>query len=116
MMKVVGEEGVSLKDYVDYLKGEFFDFVYLQQNAFDPVDEATPRDRQEYIFSFIYNRILKNEFDFKDKEETLHFFQSLGQKFKGWNSTAKETEDFISIEKDIVELLETKIKVNLTNV
>src|SRR5574343_480978 len=35
MMKVIGEEGTSLKDYIDYLKGEFFDYVYLQQNAFD---------------------------------------------------------------------------------
>src|SRR4030042_277716 len=42
-MKVVGEEGTSLFDYVDYLKAEFFDFVYLQQNAFDTVDEATPK-------------------------------------------------------------------------
>ena len=41
MMKVVGEEGTPLGDYIDYLKGEFFDFVYLQQNAFDTVDEAT---------------------------------------------------------------------------
>lgn len=116
MMKVVGEEGVSLKDYVDYLKGEFFDFVYLQQNAFDAVDEATTKDRQEYVFNFIYRGILKNEFDFKDKEEALRFFQSLRQKFKGWNSAAKETEDFTGIEKDIVELLETKIKVSLTDV
>ena len=116
MMKVVGEEGVSLKDYVDYLKGEFFDFVYLQQNAFDAVDEATTKDRQEYVFNFIYSRILKNEFDFKDKEEALRFFQSLRQKFKGWNSAAKETEDFTGIEKDIVELLETKMKASLTDV
>ena len=116
MMKVVGEEGVSLKDYVDYLKGEFFDFVYLQQNAFDAVDEATTKDRQEYVFNFIYRRILNNEFDFKDKEEALRFFQSLRQKFKGWNSAAKETEDFTGIEKDIVELLETKMKASLTDV
>ena len=51
MMKVVGEEGTSLPDFTDYLKGEFFDFVYLQQNAFDKVDEATDEDRQKYIFT-----------------------------------------------------------------
>ena len=54
MMKVVGEEGTSIPDYVDYLKAEFFDFVYLQQNAFDPVDEATPKERQMYVYDFIY--------------------------------------------------------------
>jgi hypothetical protein len=33
-------------------------FVYLQQNAFDPVDEATDEERQKYVFGFIYENIL----------------------------------------------------------
>jgi V/A-type H+/Na+-transporting ATPase subunit A len=36
MMKVVGEEGTSMDDFLVYLKGEFLDAVYLQQNSFDP--------------------------------------------------------------------------------
>ena len=43
MMKVVGEEGTSLEDFVVYLKSEFLDAVYLQQDAYDDVDGATPR-------------------------------------------------------------------------
>ena len=35
MMKVVGEEGTSIDDYVTYLKGEMLDAVYLQHNSFD---------------------------------------------------------------------------------
>jgi len=46
MMKVVGEEGTSLEDYVVYLKSEFLDAVYLQQNSFDPVDAAVSPSRQ----------------------------------------------------------------------
>ena len=38
MMKVVGEEGTSTNDYITYLKGDFIDSIYLQQNSFDPVD------------------------------------------------------------------------------
>jgi V/A-type H+-transporting ATPase subunit A len=64
MEKVVGEEGTALADYVDYLKAEFFDFVYLQQNAFDPVDEATSRERQVYMFNVIFH-ILESEFCLK---------------------------------------------------
>ncbi|MFH1310521.1 MAG: V-type ATP synthase subunit A, partial [Candidatus Omnitrophota bacterium] len=41
MMKVVGEEGTSLEDFVIFLKSDFFDNVYLQQNGFDKVDAAT---------------------------------------------------------------------------
>ena len=107
MMKVVGEEGTSLKDYIDYLKGEFFDFVYLQQNAFDKVDEATAAERQSYIFNFIYN-ILVAEFDFANKEAALHFFQRLRQLFRGWNSLSWKTTEFEEAEKEISALVQEK--------
>ena len=42
MMKVVGEEGTSLEDFTTYLKAEFLDAVYLQQNAFSETDASTP--------------------------------------------------------------------------
>jgi V/A-type H+-transporting ATPase subunit A len=100
MMKVVGEEGTSLSDYVDYLKAEFFDFIYLQQNAFDAVDEATPKERQIYIFDFIY-RILESEYIFEDKESALHFFQQLRQLFRGWNSAPWKSQEFEMNENEI---------------
>lgn len=105
MMKVIGEEGTSLEDYIDYLKGEFFDFVYLQQNAFDKVDEATGAERQTYVFGFIYDRVLEAGFDFADKEKALQFFQQLRQLFKGWNSAEWKGAEFASIEKEITALL-----------
>ena len=100
MMKVIGEEGTSLSDYVDYLKAEFFDFVYLQQNAFDAVDEATSKERQIYIFDFI-NHILESEFIFEDKNAALHFFQQLRQLFRGWNSVPWQSDAFEGTEKEI---------------
>ena len=109
MMKVIGEEGTSLTDYVNYLKGEFFDFVYLQQNAFDPVDEATDLERQKYVFHFICKNILETEFTFADKEKALHFFQSLRQLFKGWNSLPQESVEFKKTEKEITDLIIEKI-------
>ena len=115
MMKVIGEEGTSLADYIDYLKGEFFDFVYLQQNAFDKVDEATSADRQKYIFGFIYSHVLEAEFDLEEKEKALRFFQELRQLFKGWNSAEWKTKEFGSIEQEIVVLLEAKKKKDLSH-
>jgi len=109
MMKVVGEEGTSLADYSDYLKSEFFDFVYLQQNAFDPVDEATPKERQAYVFSFI-DRIIQSDFSFTSKDEALHFFQQLRQLFRGWNSSPWQSEEFERTEAEIRALLAERIK------
>jgi V/A-type H+-transporting ATPase subunit A len=105
MMKVVGEEGTSLADYTDYLKAEFLDFVYLQQNAYDPVDEATPGERQQYVFSFI-SRILASQFTFQDKDTALHFFQQLRQLFRGWNSAAWQSPGFAATEVEIQALVQ----------
>ena len=79
------------------------------RHAFDPVDEATPRDRQIYLFDFIY-RILEAEFSFEDKETALHFFQQLRQLFKGWNSVPWNTDEFKASEREIGALLGTRIR------
>ncbi len=109
MMKVIGEEGTALPDYVEYLKGEFFDFVYLQQNAFNEADEATSAERQKYVFNFIY-QIIASEFSFQNKEEALHFFQTLRQLFRGWNYSAYKSADFETIEKEILDFIREKKK------
>jgi len=109
MMKVIGEEGTSLSDYIDYLKGEFFDFVYLQQNAFDEVDEATSQERQKYVFNFIY-QILETDFDLGTKENALRFFQQLRQLFRGWNSSPWKSREFEKIEKETALFVEQKRK------
>lgn len=110
MMKVVGEEGTPPGDYIDYLKGEFFDFVYLQQNAFDPVDEATSAERQKYVFSFIYQKILEAEFNLEDREKALGFFQTLRQLFRTWNSAPWKSAEFEKTENEISSIIAPKIR------
>ncbi len=105
MMKVIGEEGTSLSDFIDYLKGEFFDFAYLQQNAFDPVDEATAAERQKYIFGFIYKNILESDFDFEDKDKARKFFQKLRQQFRDWNSSPWKSKEFEDNQKEIINAI-----------
>ncbi len=105
MMKVIGEEGTSIDDFIDYLKGEFFDAVYLQQNAFDSTDEATLKERQVYVFDVVREII---EMDFKfgdDKDKARYFFQELRQEFINWNSLNFQSEDFNTVEKEIREKL-----------
>ncbi|MCX5669368.1 MAG: V-type ATP synthase subunit A [Candidatus Omnitrophica bacterium] len=108
MMKVIGEEGTSLKDYIEYLKGDFFDFVYLQQNAFDLIDEATSKERQIYLLEFIC-AILDAQYNLEDKASALHFFQSLRQLMRTWNSAEYNSSEFKTIESQISMFLETKL-------
>ena len=106
MMKVVGEEGTPTSDFVTYLKSEFIDSVYLQQNTFDPVDSACGSKRQEYVFDKILS-VINKSFSFSDKSAARTFFQNLRQAFIDWNYIAWDTDDFKAQEAKIDELLAT---------
>ena len=101
MMKVVGEEGTSLNDFVDYLKGEFIDEVYLQQNAYDEVDDATSDERQKYVFNILHE-ILTAELKFRDKESARSFFHGIRQIFRNWNSAPWESDEFKKLEAELM--------------
>ena len=107
MMKVVGEEGTSLDDYVVYLKGDFIDAVYLQQNAFDPVDAAVNTERQRYMFDLLL-QVLTAKLDLADKAQARTYFYQLRQKFLDLNSTPWNTDSMKSTEKEIRKILEDK--------
>lgn len=87
MMKVIGEDGTSLADYVIYLKSEFLDYVYLQQNTFDAVDASSDIKRQNYVFNKV-SEVLKREFVFREKDEARVYFLELRQLFLDWNYIA----------------------------
>ncbi len=107
MMKVVGEEGTAMEDFLDYLKGDFFDAVYLQQNAFDEIDEATASDRQAYVFDVLLGVIVK-KFSFQDKEEARAFFLNLRQKFVNWNTMPFLSDPFKLLHKEIEAQINSK--------
>ncbi|MCX7819888.1 MAG: V-type ATP synthase subunit A [Kiritimatiellae bacterium] len=100
MMKVVGEEGTSIEDFILYLKAEFFDAVYLQQDAYHPVDAATPPARQRYVFERIA-RILRTAMKFETKDAARRFFQRLTQAVKDWNRVEMSALEFAEIERRI---------------
>ena len=93
MMKVIGEEGTSIDDFIIYLKSEFLYYVFLQQNTFDPVDACTNADRQRYVFGKVCG-VLESKFSFDDKEEARKWFLELRQLFLDWNYIAREDAAF----------------------
>ncbi len=103
-MDVVGEEGTSLGDFILHLKAELLDAVFLQQNAFDPVDASNTMERQVYVFSTV-TRILQKEIQAKDKDDARDIFFKLTALFKNWNSSQWESEVFKGYEKQINEFL-----------
>lgn len=109
MMKVVGEEGTSIADYVVYLKSELIDSVYLQQNSFDMVDAAVPATRQRDQFDMLYG-VLMAEFEFADKNEARRSFNEIRQAFLDWNGTPQSEKLYAERKAGIKSLYEKKVR------
>ena len=107
MMKVIGEEGTTTDDFVLYMKSEFLDAVYFQQNSFDEVDAAVSVERQTYTFKKVLT-VLASEFEIGEKDEAREFFNALRQKFIDWNYIRQDADDFKKIENDIDALYASK--------
>ncbi|MDR0641929.1 MAG: V-type ATP synthase subunit A [Treponema sp.] len=107
MMKVVGEEGTSIDDYVVYLKGELIDSVYFQQNSFDAVDAAVSPERQAHVFGILLI-IMASHFSFPDKNEARSWFNRLRQRFLDYNGSEWQGERFKTLEKEIRDEVDAK--------
>jgi len=107
MMKVVGEEGTSIEDYLIYLKSDFLDFVYLQQNSFDPIDAAVSVERQNYIFDILLS-ILGGKFNLNNKADSRNYFNKLRQIFLDYNGAEWQSEDFKKLESELLNMVKDK--------
>jgi len=100
MMTVVGEEGTNIEDFTVALKAELLDNCYLQQDAFDKVDAATPAERQQFVFDKILE-LLDLEFEFQTKDEARKTVVGASDLFRNWNYAAWDSEEFKKILADI---------------
>ncbi len=107
MMKVVGEEGTSVEDYIVYQKGELLDAVYLQQNSFDPVDSAVLPERQREEFDLLYT-VLTGDYKLDNKKDVRSFFNEMRQKFLDWNGVFATDSRYAQYEQDIKDLYASK--------
>jgi V/A-type H+-transporting ATPase subunit A len=92
-MEVVGEEGVAMDDMLCYLKGELYEFCYLQQNAFDKEDAYCPLDRQIEMFTLI-NSIFETRFEFDTHDGARTFFLNLQNEIKNINFLPFRTQKY----------------------
>jgi len=83
-MKVVGEEDLSLADFTHWLKAEFIDAVYMQQNAFDEVDASPSEERVAQAFQFAV-RVINHDFKFASKDVARDTMTTLTATFRDWN-------------------------------
>jgi len=106
-MKVVGEEDLTLEDFISFLKSEFFDSTFLQQNAFDPYDSNPSIGRTAILLKEI-KKIVFFDFSFKDKAEARDKLFKFTSLFKELNIVREKTTEYNEILEEIRNLLLNK--------
>ncbi len=103
-INILGDDGVPIEYHIRFWKSEVFDFVILQQDAFDEVDAQTPIKRQKYMMDLVIG-ILKQDYEFDHFEEVNSYFRSLINILKQMNYTKFESEEFEEFHKQLTEEL-----------
>lgn len=106
-INILGDDGVPVDYHVRYWKSEVFDYVILQQDAFDEVDSSTPIERQKYMMNFIIN-IVKDQYNFESFEEVNKYFRQVINLLKQMNYSKYESDDFKKFEQQLNALLEER--------
>jgi len=99
-INILGDDAVPLEYHIQFWKSEVIDFVILQQDAFDPIDQNTPMDRQRYMLSLVLE-ICDAEFTFDTFEEVGGFFKKQINLMKQMNYSEFDSEPFKKYESEL---------------
>jgi V/A-type H+-transporting ATPase subunit A len=92
-MTVVGEEGTSIDDFTVAQKAELIDSSYLQQNAFDDVDGATPAERQKFVFRKLLE-VIDIDFELPSKSAVRNTMIRITDLFRNLNYAAADSAEY----------------------
>jgi V/A-type H+-transporting ATPase subunit A len=110
MMQVTGEEGITMEDFLTWQKSVFLDMVFLQQDAYDPVDASTSLDRQKASFELVKG-IIQAEYAIDGRDEARDFFTRLISLYKNLNYSPGDSAEYARYLREIRELVDsTRVK------
>jgi V/A-type H+/Na+-transporting ATPase subunit A len=105
MMQVTGEEGITIEDYTDWQKSLLIDMVYLQQDAYDPIDISMPRERQVESFNLLKS-IVDRTYTFENKEKSRDFFTKITSYYKNLNYSPHNSAEYSDYKSKILKLVQ----------
>jgi len=103
-INILGDDGVPIKYHIDYWKAELYDFVILQQDAFDEVDCSCSLKRQDFMLEFVVG-LLKKQLSFEAFEDVSRFYKRLINLLKQMNYSVFQSDKFNNYKTEIEQLL-----------
>ncbi len=104
---ILGDDGVPIEYHVRFWKAEVVDFIILQQDAFDKVDQSSSLERQRYMLNKVLE-IYYTEFSFENFEETSQYFKRIINQMKQMNYSEFESDKFKENEKELETIIEER--------
>jgi V/A-type H+-transporting ATPase subunit A len=106
-INILGDDGVPVDYHITYWKSEIIDFVILQQDAFDIIDQSTPIERQQYMLEQLID-ICRSDFNFESFTEVDNYFKRIINLYKQMNYSEFKSEKFNKFEQELQEVLKER--------
>jgi V/A-type H+-transporting ATPase subunit A len=104
-INILGDDGVPMDYHVRFWKSELIDFILLQQDAFDKIDQSTPLERQKYMLDKIM-KICQHDPVFDSFEDCSTFYKNIINICKQMNYSVFHSEDFKKYEKELEKYID----------
>jgi V/A-type H+-transporting ATPase subunit A len=101
-INILGDDGVPIEYHERYWKSEIIDFVILQQDSFDKIDQSTPMARQRFMLNRVLG-ICRTSFRFESFEGIDAYFRQAINILKQMNYSEYESETFKRLNKELDE-------------
>jgi V/A-type H+/Na+-transporting ATPase subunit A len=108
-INILGDDSVPVDYHVSFWKGELVDFIILQQDAYDKIDQVTPVERQKYMLELILE-INNRSYNFETFEEVAFWFKKIINLLRQMNYSEFKSENFNTYQKELSETINEKIK------
>ena len=103
-INILGDDGVPIDYHQIFWKAEVIDFVILQQDAFDSIDNSTSFERQEFMMKKVL-AIYDIHFKFDTFEEVNPYFKRLINACRQMNYSEYKSEKFYKYEDEIQSII-----------
>jgi V/A-type H+-transporting ATPase subunit A len=107
-INILGDDGVPVEYHITFWKSEVIDFVILQQDAFDKVDQSTPIERQEYMLESVLT-LCESDFKFDSFTEVDLYFKRIINQYKQMNYSEFKSEKFNNFENELNQIIQERI-------
>ncbi len=106
-INILGDDSVPIDYHDRFWKSELIDFIILQQDGFDEIDQSCPIDRQKYMLNLVMN-ISRQSFKFENFEDCTTYYKGIINILKQMNYSVFQSEQFTKYENELNTMLNEK--------